>query len=120
MSEVARIISPIIMQGSHRDYCGLPLNRHPNGNRYIPVGSQSLTVISFLLVIAHAGYTCQLQFFFNTNFLVNFSEFIIVCIILANRLLLHIVLFLFYGISMVPLAFFTTVFIHTVKAAGKY
>lgn len=58
-------------------------------------------IIAFLstCVLMATGYACQLEFFFNTNFFINFF------------------LFLVYSISMVPLAFVASVFIGTVKAA---
>ncbi|XP_064399181.1 ABC transporter A family member 1-like isoform X2 [Halichondria panicea] len=58
-------------------------------------------IIAFLstCILMASGYACQLKFFLNTNFVINF------------------VLFLVYSSSMVPLAFFTSVFITTVRQA---
>jgi len=60
-------------------------------------------VIAFLstCVLMITGYACQLQFFHNTEFDINF------------------LLFFFYSLSMVPLAFFASVFINTVRQAGE-
>lgn len=50
-------------------------------------------------VLMVTGYACQLQYFLNTNFIINF------------------LLFFIYSGSMVPLAFFASVFINTIKLA---
>ncbi|KAL5467673.1 hypothetical protein EMCRGX_G031936 [Ephydatia muelleri] len=57
-----------------------------------------IALISTLVLMA-SGYACQLSFFWNTNFLINF------------------LLFFIYSGSMVPLAFFASVFIKSVSLA---
>ena len=57
-----------------------------------------IALISTLVLMA-SGYACQLSFFWNTNFLINF------------------LLFFIYSGSMIPLAFFASVFIKSVSLA---
>ncbi|XP_065915324.1 ABC transporter A family member 1-like [Dysidea avara] len=58
-------------------------------------------IIAFLstIIIMATGYAVQLEFFLNTNFLINFLFFFI------------------YSSSMIPLAFFASVFINTIQQA---
>ena len=70
-----------------------------------------------VISIIYLGYAVQLEFFLNTNFLINFCKCDVVQFVNLLFCFFPAVLFFIYSSSMIPLAFFASVFIKTIQQA---